>query len=89
MYENNFSFSKINKLYKSYFGTPIPFKEIIDKKTEETVFNEKLSYNSKTKYYDGVKLNVSNNYLVPVIKSGMVVYIGNKENMEILLLFNK
>ena len=45
-----------------------------------TVFNEKLTYENETKYYDGVKLEVDNNYLVPIIKEGMVTYIGEKEN---------
>ena len=43
------------------------------------VFNEKLTYLSKNKYLDGVKLKVNTNYLVPIIESGIVVYIGEKE----------
>jgi len=44
------------------------------------VFNEKLDYLNESVYYDGVRLEVINNYLVPVIKEGMVVYVGEKEN---------
>ena len=44
------------------------------------VFNEKLSYNSYEQYYDGVKLCVNQNYMVPSIGTGLVLFIGEKEN---------
>ena len=44
------------------------------------VFDEKLDYINDTIYHDGVKLEVDNNYLVPIIKEGMVVFIGEKEH---------
>ena len=31
-------------------------------------------------YFDGCELNVDNNYLVPVQESGIVVFVGNKDN---------
>ena len=46
----------------------------------EPVFNEKLTYLDSEDYKEGVKLTVSNNYLVPVIESGIVVFMGNKDN---------
>ena len=72
---NNISFGFIGKLYDKYFGEVLP-------KTNDNivkVFNEKLEYKEKEKYNDGYKLIVSDNYLVPVIKSGVVVFIGEKE----------
>ena len=33
------------------------------------------------KYLNGVKLTVEENYLVPVIESGVIVYIGLKDNL--------
>ena len=48
-------------------------------KNTTPVFNETLTYNSKSKYLDGVKLEVSTNYLVPIIKEGLVVFSGEKE----------
>ena len=78
IYEKNISFAKIKKLYYKYLGGIAP----LDKKIEDelTVFNEKLTYENESKYYDGVKLEVDYNYLVPVIEEGMVVYIGEKDN---------
>ena len=43
------------------------------------VFKEKLEYNDISKYLNGVKLEVGDNYLVPVINSGLVLYIGQKD----------
>jgi len=76
----NFNFATINKVFKDKFGSPIPFSETIIQKDVTPVFNEKLEYTEKSKYLDGVKLTVSKNYLVPTLESGMVVFIGEKEN---------
>lgn len=77
VYEDNISFAEINKTYKKYFGSQIPFSDVLKTKT---VFNESLKYSSKEKYNDGVLLNVDTNYLVPVIEEGMVVFVGEKEH---------
>lgn len=76
-FEENISFTKIKKVYDNYLGGLLPVKNQ-DNVTE--VFNEDLSYEDSSIYYDGVKLSVTENYLVPVIDEGMVVFIGNKEN---------
>ena len=78
IYEKNISFAKIRKLYNKYLGGIAPLDKAIDK--EITVFNEKLTYEDAIKYYDGVKLTVDNNYLVPIQEEGMIVFIGEKEN---------
>ena len=78
VYDNNISFAIINKWYENHFGSSIPFKELVEKDTK-AVFNNKLEYSKKEKYLDGVKLSVDKNYLVPILESGMVVYIGKKE----------
>lgn len=75
VYEDNFDFAYINSLYKQYFGDVMPFENIISTKP---VFSESLTYNSIENYLDGVKLNVSENYLVPVLNSGLVVFVGEK-----------
>lgn len=79
VFEETFPFTKVNELYKKYFGTSIPFEGVLKNDTK-TVFNEKLSYKKKEKYLDGIKLSVSKEYLAPVLESGMVVFIGEKEN---------
>ena len=77
VYHDNISFAYFNNLYNKYFGRVLPSYE-----TEETtpVFNEKLEYESVNKYFDGYKLEVKSNYLVPIIESGIVVYSGDMEN---------
>lgn len=78
IYEENISFAKIKSLYDKYLGGIAPLDKAIDK--EITVFNEKLVYDNASLYHDGVKLEVANNYLVPIQEEGMVIYIGEKEN---------
>ena len=73
----NLSFGFIGKLYDKYFGEVLP-------KTNDNVvkvFNEQLSYKEIEKYNDGYKLTVSKDYLVPVIENGVVVFIGEKEDI--------
>ena len=78
IYEKNISFVKIKNLFKKYLGGITPLEKAIDNTTP--VFNEKLSYTESSKYHDGVKLTVDNNYLVPTINEGMVIFVGEKEN---------
>lgn len=78
LYEKNWTFTKVKEIYDKYLGSIIPIDSII--KTPITpVFNEQLSYLSSSKYMDGVELEVQTNYLIPIIESGIVVYVGEKE----------
>lgn len=79
VFDKNINFAKINRMFKDKFGSPIPFTDSIKKQETKEVFNEKLEYKDKSKYLDGVKLTVEKNYLVPNIKEGIVVFIGDKE----------
>lgn len=78
VYEDTFSFAKINNLYQKYFGNVLPFDNIAP--NTQLVFNETLKYNDISLYKDGAKLTVVDNYLIPVLESGIVVFIGEKEN---------
>lgn len=78
VYEKNFSFAKLNSIYKEKFGSQIPFLDIATSSTK-AVFNEKLEYSEYSDYLDGVKLAVDSNYMVPILESGLVVFIGQKE----------
>jgi len=78
VYEKNFSFTKVKKLYDKYLGGITPLDRVINK--EITVFNEELTYENISLYHDGAKLEVNKNYLVPVLEEGMVIFIGDKEN---------
>lgn len=79
IFGSNMSFTKIGNVYNKYFGSVIPFEKLI--KNEEPVFKENLSYESIDKYKDGFVLTVSDNYLVPIINSGVVVFIGEKDEL--------
>ncbi len=72
----NISFGFIGKIYNKFFGKVLPTSS---NDNVVKVFNEKIDYSNKEKYLDGYKLTVTNNYLVPVINSGIVVFIGEKE----------
>ncbi len=78
VYNDNFSFATINKYYQNIFGSPIPFKNLFKDKIAP-VFDEKIKYDEASKYKDGVKLKVDYNYLVPALESGIVIFIGEKE----------
>ncbi len=80
--EKNISFGYIGKLYNKFFGEVLP-------STNENivqVFKEKITYQEKEPYENGYKLTVLDNYLVPVIESGVVVYIGEKEGLGNVLV---
>ena len=76
VYEDNIEFMKMKKEYESLFGNYLPVENIV--KEEKPVFQEKINYKSLKKSNNGVKLSVQENYLVPSLKEGIVVYIGEK-----------
>ena len=78
IYEKNISFPKVKKLYTKYLGGIFPLEKVIPE--ELTVFHETLEYTNESVYHDGVKLEVNNNYLVPILEEGLVIYIGEKDN---------
>ncbi len=77
IYEKSFQFTKTKKIYEKYFGNILSIDKIT--KEEQPVFNENLAYTKSKKYKDGVVLSVSDKYMVPILESGIVVYIGEKE----------
>ena len=74
VYDKTFNFTKVSNFYNKYFGSivkkPSPDKVV--------VANKELNYTDFSKYNDGVKLE--NASIVYPFKSGIVVYIGEKEN---------
>lgn len=75
--KDNISFAAIANIYNKYLGNIIPFEDIL--KDDHTVFDEKLTYEKIANYKDGYELEVKKNYLVPIVTSGIVVFIGEKE----------
>ncbi len=78
VYEEQLEFTKLKKIYQKYLGKFLP--EQLNYSNTKQVFEEKLAYEKKEKYQDGYKLTVSKSYLVPSLESGMVVFIGKKDN---------
>lgn len=78
IYDNNISFTSIKNFYTKYLGGVSILDNLVPK--TQPVFNEKLVYKESSKYHDGVNLKVDTNYLVPVLESGIVLFIGEKEN---------
>ena len=79
VYSTNISFTNIKKFYNKYLGDTEILNKVVK---EEPVFNEKMTYESQENYLDGVKLTVGKNYLVPIEESGIVVFIGNKDDYK-------
>ena len=77
--EKNINFAYFNNLYKKYFGDILPFESVVSKNNME-VFNDDISYNTANKYVDGVSLDVGENYLVPIMNDGVVVFSGEKDD---------
>ena len=46
---------------------------------DKQVFQEELTYQKSKSYLDGVKLQVNDNYMVPALESGIVIFMGEKE----------
>ena len=78
IYEKNIPFLEVKEYYEKTFGKLLSFDKL--EKTE-AVFSEKLTYQSKETYQNGVKLKVSNHYMVPVLESGIIIYIGEKKDL--------
>ena len=76
LYSKNITMASVNNLYSKYFGDILPFQS---SKNVEKVFNETIKYKDISKYKDGFKLSVDNNYLIPIVNSGVVVFVGEKE----------
>lgn len=77
IFEDTFDFSGYMSKYSKYFSEFLPFEKILN---SEPVFNEEMKYSSINKYLDGVSLTVQDKYLVPNMGSGLIVYIGEKED---------
>jgi stage IV sporulation protein FA len=71
-YDKSFNFRGITKIYNKYFGKVLPEAKSV------AVASNKITYSAANTYKDGVVLsNVSSIY---PYKSGIVVFIGNKDD---------
>ena len=77
--KNDLSFAKLNNLYEKYIGNILPF-ETKKNNNITSVFNEKFVYKDISIYKNGYKLEVDNDYYIPLIESGVVVFVGENED---------
>ena len=72
LYEDSFNFNSVYTIYNKYLGGVSFYNN--NQKTI-SVFNDTLKYSALNKYKDGIKLTVSNHYLVPNLNEGIVTKI--------------
>lgn len=83
-------------LYKMVYDTKIDYYYINSKtkyiignilgKKEKFVSSNKLIYKSIEKYQNGYKLMTEPNYVINNIKPGVVIYIGNKDDLGMTVI---
>lgn len=89
VYQNSLSFAKIYNIYQKYLGDVIPFKNIYKDNTK-VVSDEKITYEKIEKKDNGFVLTVSNDYMLPSVKSGIVIMKkSDKEYKNIIKVQDK
>ncbi len=75
--ENSLEFTKIDNWYQSLFGKI----DLLNKSSDTPVFKDNIKY-SNIEYSDNhTKMTVGEGSSIKTITSGIVVFIGNKENL--------
>ncbi len=74
--EDSLPFTKINELYTDLFGSV----DLTEGKEDVPVFGS-VTYTSIEPYKNGTKLTVGMNEVINVITSGIIVYIGEKDDL--------
>ena len=77
--EDSLEFTKINELYQSVFVDVDIAKQ--DNNTDSEVVFGDVSYTNIEPFKNGVKLTVGMNEAISVITSGIVVFIGEKDDL--------
>lgn len=75
--KDSLEFTKINELYQSLFGSV----DITNKDNDAEVVFGNITYTNIEPFKNGAKLTVGMNEVVNVITSGIVVFIGKKDDL--------
>lgn len=78
LFNKSFNFIKVNKISQKVLGKDVFYYQ--NNNDASLVLSSNYDSNSKEKYFDGEKMDVSTNLPIGSISSGVVVYIGNKDN---------
>lgn len=77
VFETNISFASINNWYQNKFGNILPF----DMKDNTISVNKTPNdIQNVVKYYDGVMAEKESGSVIEALNSGIVVFVGEKEN---------
>ena len=74
------NFTKFNDFYTKYFGNILPDYTVPSVPTQ-MASNTEFDYNNGTPYLNGTKLETAENYPVPIITSGIIVFLGEKDSL--------
>lgn len=74
------NFTKFNDFYTKYFGNILP-DYIVPSIPTQMASNTEFDYNNGTPYLNGTKLETTENYPVPIITSGIIVFLGEKDSL--------
>lgn len=80
LFNKSFNFIKVNKVSQKLLGKDVLYYQ--NGGNTSLVLSNNYGINDKEKYFDGEKIKVSSNLPIGSIKSGVVVFIGNKENFN-------
>lgn len=78
LYNKSINFIKINKLSKKIIGKEVFYYQ--NNSDSLKVINSDIELNTVHKYFDGESFKVSKDLPIGTIESGIVVFIGNKDN---------
>lgn len=73
VYMESIEFTKNRNIYQKYFGN------IFIKENVKPVISDKINYEDEKKYENGVLLTVERDYSVPLLESGIIIYIDNEK----------
>ncbi len=75
--ENSLEFTKINNWYQSLFGRV----DLLNKSKDTPVFSDNIKYSNIVYDKNRTELTVGEGSAIKVITSGIVVFIGSKDNL--------
>lgn len=87
VYSSNLSFLEIEELYEKYFGSLV-LGDGIGLDTDVVSSNE-FTYESLEEIENGVSLKVMAGSIVPALESGLVIFMGEKDGMENVIILEQ
>ena len=80
IFNKSFNFIKVNSLTRNILGKEFIYYQ--DENNSLQVINDDLYSEEVHKYYDGEKFKVSDNLPIGTFESGVVIFIGDKDNYK-------